>query len=244
MIQFLLENDPEKILLAEKLGMSGIEHQDQGINSVFLSSQLLSPYLPLSEFGTGKKKKRITEEDDFHMRNQGASIWKKMGRAELFIGGTELFCMGVLMAMPKEVTKWQPGFLNDAMKNIKTAFTTMPVNDQDSWGFNFVGHPIAGSLYYNSIRSQDATILQSFLFSFAQSAFWEYIIEGSAEQPSVQDLIVTPVFGTLLGEASHVATIKMGRNGFNWLEKIAVIIINPFYPVNNGFRKTHMKMIK
>ena len=120
----------------------------------------------------------------------------------------------------------------------------MPVNDEDSWGFNFVGHPIAGSLYYNSIRSQDATIFQSFAFSFAQSAFWEYVIEGSAEQPSLQDMIITPIFGTLLGEASHVATIKMRRNGFNWLEKITVIVLNPFYAVNNGFRTTNKKMVK
>jgi len=41
-----------------------------------------------------------------------------------------------------------------------------------------------------------------------------------------------------------VATIKMRRNGFNWLEKITVIIINPFYAVNNGFRTTNKKMVK
>ena len=180
--------------------------------------------------------------DDFRLRNQGASIWKKMGRAQIFIGGTELICMGILMAMPKEVTKWEPGFLESAKKNLKRAFTTMPENDEDDWGFNYVGHPIAGSLYYNSIRSQDATIFQSFLFSFAQSAIWEYVIEGMAEQPSLQDLIITPIFGTLLGEASHMATISMRRNGFNWLEKITVIVINPFYAVNNGFRTTNKKV--
>jgi len=244
MTQFFLENDPEKIQLEEKSTMRIIGNQLQGMKTAFLSTQLPLSYLSVPENGMGKKKKSITEADSFVMRNQGASIWKKMARAELFIGGTELICMGALMAMPKEVTKWQPGYLNDAMKNIKRAFTTMPVNDQDSWGFNFVGHPIAGSLYYNSIRSQDATIFQSFAFSFAQSAFWEYVIEGSAEQPSLQDMIITPIFGTLLGEASHVATIKMRRNGFNWLEKITVIIINPFYAVNNGFRATNKKMVK
>jgi Domain of unknown function (DUF3943) len=145
--------------------------------------------------------------------------------------------------MPKEVTKWEPGFLQSAKKNLKRAFTTMPENDEDAWGFNYVGHPIAGSLYYNAIRSQNATIFQSFLFSFAQSAIWEYVIEGMAEQPSLQDLIITPIFGTLLGEASHVATINMRRNGFNWLEKITVIVINPFYAVNNGFRTASHKVI-
>jgi Domain of unknown function (DUF3943) len=189
-------------------------------------------------------KNNIPVQDSFRLRNHDASIWRKMGRAQIFIGGTELICMGILMAMPEEVTKWQPGFMNEAKKNLKRSFTTLPVNDKDPWGFNFVGHPIAGSLYYNSIRSQNATIFQSFAFSFVQSAFWEYVIEGMAEKPSLQDLIITPIFGTLLGEASHMATISMRRNGFNWLEKITVIIINPFYAVNNGFRTTNKKKEK
>jgi hypothetical protein len=217
--------------------------QEQDINKRSFRFYEPSPYFSSTAGMDGKLQIQIAIADSFRLRNQGASIRKKVARAELFIGGTELLCMGILMAMPREVTNWQPGYLKDAMKNIKSAFTTMPVNDEDAWGFNFVGHPIAGSLYYNAIRSQDATIFQSFVFSFAQSAIWEYIIEGSAEQPSLQDMIITPIFGTLLGEASHVATIKMRRNGFNWLEKITVIVINPFYAVNNGFRTMNKRVI-
>ncbi|MGL6268197.1 MAG: DUF3943 domain-containing protein [Chitinophagaceae bacterium] len=222
--QFIQENSPEK--------------ENHSGNSTFFNS---SYSISLADKGTGSLKYNIAQQDSFLLRNQHASIWRKMGRAQIFIGGTELLCMGILLAMPVEVTKWQPGFLDAARKNLKRSFTTLPVHDEDGWGFNFVGHPIAGSFYYNSIRSQHATIFQSFVFSFAQSAFWEYVIEGMAEKPSVQDLIVTPIFGTLLGEASHLATISMRRNGFNWLEKITVIILNPFYVVNNGFRTTNKK---
>lgn len=229
--QFDLENNPEKNRVIEI---------QSGYFPFYASSYSFS--LPLN--GSGSFKNKIAEQDSFRLRNHDASIWRKMGRAQIFIGGTELICMGILMAMPEEVTKWQPGFMNEAKKNLKRSFTTLPVNDNDPWGFNFVGHPIAGSLYYNSIRSQNATIFQSFAFSFAQSAFWEYVIEGMAEKPSLQDLIITPIFGTLLGEASHMATISMHRNGFNWLEKITVIIINPFYAVNNGFRTENKKMVK
>jgi hypothetical protein len=229
--QFIQENSPEK----------NTEKEIQSGNFPF---HIASYSFSLPENGSGSLSNKITQQDSFRLRNHDASIWRKMGRAQIFIGGTELICMGILLAMPEEVTKWQPGFLNEAKKNLKRSFTTLPVNDKDPWGFNFVGHPIAGSLYYNSIRSQNATIFQSFVFSFAQSAFWEYVIEGMAEQPSLQDLIITPIFGTLLGEASHMATISMRRNGFNWLEKITVIILNPFYAVNNGFRTTNKKMVK
>jgi hypothetical protein len=226
--QFIQENIPE---------INSVNEIQPGKFQFYNSSYSFS----LPENGPGSLRNNIAQQDSFRLRNHDASIWRKMGRAQLFIGGTELICMGILMAMPEEVTKWQPGFMNEAKKNLKRSFTTLPVNDNDGWGFNFVGHPIAGSLYYNSIRSQNATIFQSFVFSFAQSAFWEYVIEGMAEKPSLQDLIVTPIFGTLLGEASHMATISMRRNGFNWLEKITVIIINPFYAVNNGFRTTNKK---
>ena len=228
--QFIQENNPETNIVKEI---------HSGYFPIYISSYSFS----LPDFESGSIRNKIAEQDSFRLRNQDASIWRKMKRAVIFIGGTELICMGILMAMPKEVTKWQPGFLNEAKKNLKQAFTTPPVNDKDNWKFNYVGHPIAGSLYYNSIRSQNATIFQSFVFSFAQSAIWEYLIEGMAEQPSVQDLIITPIFGTLLGEASHSATIKMRRNGFNWLEKITVTIINPFYVVNNGYRTKNKKGI-
>jgi Domain of unknown function (DUF3943) len=238
-LQFRLENEPGIDIDSFYSSPLNQGYPDQQFYSTGFRFNDSSYYFTADSVNIGE----IHSVDAYRLRNQDASIWRKMGRAQLFIGGTELLCMGILMAMPKEVTKWEPGFLESAKKNLKRAFTTMPENDKDDWGFNYVGHPIAGSLYYNSIRSQNATIFQSFLFSFAQSAIWEYVIEGMAEQPSLQDLIITPIFGTLLGEASHEATISMRRNGFNWLEKITVIIINPFFAVNNGFRTTSKKVI-
>jgi hypothetical protein len=241
----LFRGENEADIIADYLQSSTFNqgNQDQQLNKEPFRFHDPSLYFASASGNGAMLQNQFPYSGSFRLRNEGESIWKKMGRAEFFIGGTEVLCMGILMAMPKEVTKWEPGFLQSAKKNLKRAFTTMPENDEDAWGFNYIGHPIAGSLYYNAIRSQDATIFQSFLFSFAQSAIWEYVIEGMAEQPSLQDLIITPIFGTLLGEASHMATIKMRRNGFNWLEKITVIVINPFYAVNNGFGSTNKKVI-
>jgi len=169
------------------------------------------------------------------LRNEHAGIWKKVGRAELFIGGIEVFGMTVLILLPKEITKWSEDWARDAMRNLKRAFTTAPVWDKDDWQLNYIGHPIAGSYYYNALRSQNASRWHSFLFSTAQSFIWEYIIEGVAEKPSVQDIFVTPVVGSLLGEATHMITMNMRRNGFNLFEKIFTIIFNPMYAINNGF---------
>jgi Domain of unknown function (DUF3943) len=173
------------------------------------------------------------------LRNENASIWKKIGRGEMLIGGAELLGMGILMLMPKEVTKWPEDWLADAGRNITRAFTTAPVMDEDDWQMNYVGHPLAGALYYNTIRSQNATWFQSFLFSTAQSFIWEYVIEGIAEPPSIQDLIITPVAGTIFGEACHQLTMSMRKNGFSFVEKVVTLVLNPMFVVNNGFGPKH-----
>jgi Domain of unknown function (DUF3943) len=170
-----------------------------------------------------------------YLRNEHAGIWKKVGRAELFIGGVELVGMTVLILLPKEMTKWSDDWAQDAWRNLKRSFSTTPVWDKDDWALNYIGHPIAGSYYYNALRSQNASRFHSFLFSTAQSFIWEYIIEGVAERPSAQDLFITPVVGSLLGESTHMLTMSMRRNGFNFFEKVFVLLFNPMFVINNGF---------
>jgi hypothetical protein len=170
-----------------------------------------------------------------YLRNEHAGIWKKVGRAELFIGGVELIGMTVLILLPKEVTKWSEDWAQDAWRNLKRSFSTTPVWDKDDWALNYIGHPIAGSYYYNALRSQNASRFHSFLFSTAQSFIWEYIIEGVAERPSAQDLFITPVVGSMLGEATHLLTMSMRRKGFNFFEKVFVLLFNPMFVINNGF---------
>ena len=169
------------------------------------------------------------------LRNENAAIWKKIGRAELFIGGVEMVGITVLILLPREITKWSDDWAADAWRNLKRSFSTSPVWDKDDWQLNYIGHPIAGSYYYNSLRSQNASIFQSFLFATAQSFIWEYIIEATAEKPSIQDLIVTPIAGAILGESTHLLTMNMRRNGFNFFEKVCVLILNPMFVINNGF---------
>jgi len=170
-----------------------------------------------------------------YLRNEHAGIWKKVGRAELFIGGVELIGMTALILMPKEITKWSDDWAKDAWRNLKRSFSTTPVWDKDDWALNYIGHPIAGSYYYNALRSQNASRFHSFLFSTAQSFIWEYIIEGVAERPSAQDILITPVVGSMLGEATHLLTMSMRRNGFNFFEKVFVLLLNPMFVINNGF---------
>ncbi len=150
-------------------------------------------------------------------------------------GGIGFGMMGVLMIMPKSVTRWQDDYIQRAKSNLSRAFSEPPVWDEDKWQINYIGHPVAGAFYYNTIRAQGASPFQSFLFGAFISTGWEYLYEGVAEQPSVQDLIVTPVVGSLLGELTHQVTVRMKRNGTNFFEKIAITIINPMHVIMKGY---------
>lgn len=175
-------------------------------------------------------------DEKLSLRNANSTFMKKAGRGALLIGGVELIGMVGLILMPREITKWEEDWIKAAGRNYKRAFTTAPVMDKDDWPINYIGHPVAGAYYYNAVRSQNATWWQSFLFSTAQSFIWEYVIEGCAEQPSIQDLIVTPIGGMALGEPAHLATMAMRRNGFTFFEKVVTFIINPMFVINNGYR--------
>ncbi|MGH9365320.1 MAG: DUF3943 domain-containing protein [Thermoanaerobaculia bacterium] len=170
------------------------------------------------------------------LRNEDAPFIKKFWRGEMIIGGTELASLGILLLTPRSVTGWPDKPLSHAGENFKRAWTQPPVWDKDKWYHNYVGHPYVGSLYYNMLRSQGATQLQSFLFSTLQCVLFEYVIEAAAEQPSQQDLLLTSTVGSLLGEVIHHWTLKMVQKDLTFLQKVLVLLANPSYVVNNGFR--------
>ena len=140
------------------------------------------------------------------------------------------------MMMPTSFTGWDNGFLNQGMGHLGRAWSRPPVWDTDWWFHNYVGHPYGGNVYFNTVRSQGATFAQSFLFSATMSTFWEYGIEAVAERPSIQDLFVTPVAGSLLGEFTNQVTHRMKRNGTSTLERIAITILNPTHVIFRGYR--------
>lgn len=150
--------------------------------------------------------------------------------------GLQIIGLGTLLLLPSDVTNWSDRPLAKAGDNLRYAWSHPPVWDRDSWAINYIGHPMAGALSYNSLRSQGATVLQSFIFSTGQSLFWEYVVEAIAEKPSIQDLLFTSTIGSLLGEGINQMTIQMKKNGFKTWEKVVIIIINPTYVLNRGFR--------
>jgi hypothetical protein len=171
------------------------------------------------------------------VRNWTAPLGTKFLRGTLIITGIEL-ASGVLLALaPRQFTKWDDNAVSRGSSNFRRAWTELPVWDGDVYFHNWFGHPYAGALYYNMMRSQGGTVLQSFGFAAFQSVMWEYLFEAVAEQPSIQDLITTPIMGAVVGELFHRWTVRILRKGhLNFGEKALVFFLNPSYVINNGYR--------
>ncbi|HOO69218.1 MAG TPA: DUF3943 domain-containing protein [Bacteroidales bacterium] len=174
------------------------------------------------------------------LKHSEKTFGNKMLRGTGYALGYNAVIMTALVLSPEYISQWdrKEVFTATAMREqyIRT-FTTAPVKDNDLAVINYIGHPYQGSFYFNATRSQGALFWQASLFTILQSALWEYVWEGGLEQPSIQDLIITPLGGILLGELSHRATLAMRKNGFQWYEIIATCIINPAFAINNGFKR-------
>ncbi len=158
-----------------------------------------------------------------------------------FIASGEIFAQealmsGILYLTPKEFSNWENKFWLYWGSNLKRAYTKPPVWDKDGWAVNYVGHPLQGSYFFNSVRSQGAGFWESAAFNVFHTLLWEYGIEAINEQPSINDLITTPLCGIAFGELAHQAAKRMKRGGFTTVEKILVTLIDPYYVINNGYR--------
>lgn len=125
--------------------------------------------------------------------------------------------LGVLQMLPEDATAWNKERITSIpfWKRWSTHVKMGPVWDADSFVFNYILHPYGGAAYYMSARSQGCNILWSAVYSaFVSTVFWEYGIEAFMEIPSLQDLIITPFAGMLIGESFYVLKRHIVSHGY------------------------------
>lgn len=169
--------------------------------------------------------------------------YRRLGYNSALYGGTAVVTFGAIWAMPESFTNWnkkemkENGFFYKWKKNVKAG----PVWDDDDFAINYLAHPYCGGVYYITARSSGFTIFESFSYSVIMSTFfWEYGIESFAEIPSVQDLIFTPVLGSLVGEIFFITKKRIVRHdkkvlNSRFLGITSLFIIDPFNTVLDGF---------
>ena len=132
-----------------------------------------------------------------------------------FVGTIGLMFVGaaVLYAMPTSVTNWDRSDIHNLGANWWDNVQGGPVWDKDTWVLNYVMHPYFGAIYYMQAREAGFHWFESFLYSAAMSTFfWEFGIEAFAEKPSIQDLFVTPIVGSMVGEGFYQASYHIKKN--------------------------------
>ncbi|WP_229256463.1 DUF3943 domain-containing protein [Helicobacter pylori] len=159
------------------------------------------------------------------------SRWKYLGASIGILGVSSVIGIVGLYLMPESVTNW------DKEKfGVKSWFENVrmgPKLDNDSFIFNEILHPYFGAMYYMQPRMAGFSWMASAFFSFITSTlFWEYGLEAFVEVPSWQDLVITPLLGSILGEGFYQLTRYIQRNegklfGSLFLGRLAIALMDP-----------------
>lgn len=144
--------------------------------------------------------------------------------------------LAVLECLPEDATSWNRAELQDVplgRRWDKHVIKEGPEWDHDKFIFNYVLHPYAGAAYFMAARSCGFNMWQSLLYcSLISNVGWEYGIEAFMERPSIQDLIITPVVGSAIGEGFYRVKRHLVANdyclfGSSVLGNIVAFFIDP-----------------
>jgi len=111
--------------------------------------------------------------------------------------------------------------------------------DSNNFTFNWT-HAGAGAIYYNYARANRLNPLESFLYSFGASYFWEFVIEFK-EVVSINDVISTPMGGISIGESLFQLGRLFRSRKPTFLNKIARFFSNPMLSLNEWLDRKKYK---
>ena len=170
--------------------------------------------------------------------------YKKLIEDSLYLQLLMISSVGFLTLLPQSITSWDMEELQKqtlAQRWFENVSST-PVWDNDDWTINYIGHPVSGAFYYTMARNDGMSIGESAAFSALMSTFfWEYGYESFAETPSIQDLIFTPLLGSILGEGMIVLQGKLDQKGgvifgSRSLGNISYFFLDPLGNIAHGMR--------
>ena len=201
-------------------------------------------------FGEEEKISYNLEVENVIFEKNFGKLKKDTGSLLILTGATAT----VLYLLPTSSTGWDKGDDTTLFEKWKNNVKSGPVWDQDSAMYNYVGHMYAGGAYYILARNANYSPLESFWYTFVISTFfWEYGIESFAETPSMQDIVITPVFGSILGEGFYaLQNYILENNGMLFNSKFwgsaTMIFIDPMghlssYIYDDYERTNHMGIV-
>lgn len=171
--------------------------------------------------------------------------WRRLWQNTAVLSSAFVGTLLVLECLPEGATAWNRAEIQSVppfKRWWRNVFKRGPEWDHDNAIFNYILHPYAGAVYFMSARSCGFSYQESLLYSAAVSTIgWEFGIEAFMERPSYQDLVITPVIGSLIGELCYRDKREIMDNGYQLLGSsvvghIAAILLDPVNGVLDLFR--------
>jgi hypothetical protein len=156
--------------------------------------------------------------------------WRRLSVVTVGLLGLQIGTLSLMGYLPPDATGWGEGSFDQIIDNDLRG----PKWDTDHWLWNYVAHPVAGSEYYLLARNREGTWWQSGLYALAMSTFWEYFTEAYYERPSRQDLLITPLAGTLLGELRWQGKKALRRGPPARWKTVLTVAIDPMDALLGG----------
>lgn len=166
--------------------------------------------------------------------------WHRLWINTGVLGGAFVGTLMVLECLPEDATSWNRAALQKVplFKRWRNhVLREGPEWDHDKFMFNYVLHPYAGAAYFMGARSCGFNFYQSLLYaSIISNIGWEFGIEAFMERPSYQDLFITPLVGSAVGECFYRVKRHIVDNGYelagsSFLGGLVCFIVDPINEV-------------
>jgi hypothetical protein len=106
--------------------------------------------------------------------------------------------------------------------------------DTNDFHTNFLKHPAAGTLYYWAARTNRLSLGESFAYALVASTLWEYFGEFR-ERASINDMLVTPIAGLVLGEMTVQLGAFFDRSCDSLPNKLLADVFGPMKSLHDAF---------
>lgn len=122
-------------------------------------------------------------------------------RDTMYFLSYQVASLGLLYMAPESVSNWTPEKKDSVSFSKWWDNVSNPQWDSDDWWINYALHPYWGAAYFVRARLRGYDSTDSFWYSVALSSIYEFGVEAIFEEPSIQDIFVTPALGVVLGGA-------------------------------------------
>jgi hypothetical protein len=156
--------------------------------------------------------------------------------------GYQVVAIGVLYVAPESFSGWSEDQKEEYSLSKWRENVTHPTWDEDDYFINYVLHPYWGAAYYVRAQERGYDRMQSFWYSALLSSIYEFGVEALFEPPSVQDLIVTPIGGAIVGNyfvriRAGIRAREMELGYRRTSDKILSVVTDPFGAINQQLDK-------